>query len=346
MPGEDTMKAILATAALAALTLTSGAASAAPAAKDPTFKIVRRIPGPDGFWDYTSFDPVHRRVWVAHGDSIMSIDADTGAVNAHFADASRAHAVLPLNDGRELLTTNSGDQTARIYDTATGKLEVAIPAGDDADGAAYDPASRHVFVMDGDAGQITVINPVQRSAADVIKVGSPLEFAAADGKGRLYVNLEEKAQVAVIDTAADKVVATYPLPNCTRPTGLAVTKEGLVISSCGNGMADVLDGASGKPVASIKIGPGPDAVIYDSARNLAYIPSGGDGTLAVLKISGPGSVTLVGTSPTQRGARTGALDPKTRHLFLPTAKFTPPPEPGKRPGLVPGSFEVLELAPG
>lgn len=332
----------------AALALALGGTSlvAAAGAADAQFKIVKRLPGPDGGWDYTSFDPAKRRVYVAHGDRIVVIEADSGKVNPHFADAARAHAVLPLNEGRELLTTNSGDKSARIFDTATGALEASIPAGEDADGAAYDPASRHAFVVDGDAGQITVIDPVQRKAVGVITVGSPLEFAAADGKGKLFVNLEEKAQVGVIDTATNKVLATYPLPDCTRPTGLAVTKEGLVISSCGSGVADVLDGASGKPVASIKIGPGPDAVIYDRARNLAYIPSGGDGTLAVLKINGPGSVTLVGTSPTQRGARTGAVDPKTQHIYLPTAQFTPPPAPGKRPGFVPGSFEVLELAPG
>jgi DNA-binding beta-propeller fold protein YncE len=342
---KQTMKSLASVAALALALGTAGLASAA-GAPDAQLKIVRRIPGPDGGWDYASYDPAHHRVYVAHGDRIIAIDAATGEVNPHFADAARAHAVLPINDGRELLTTNSGDRTARIFDAQTGKQLAAIPAGEDADGAAFDPATRRVFVMDGDPGEITVIDPVARKATDTIKLDGKLEFAAADGKGKLFVNVEDKAEVAVVDTRTHKVLAYYRLPDCTRPTGLAVTKEGLVISSCGSGMADVLDGASGKPVASIKIGAGPDAVIYDRARNLAYIPSGGDGTLAVLKINGPGSVTLAGTSPTQRGARTGALDASSQHIFLPTARFTPPPAPGQRPGFVPGSFEVLELGPG
>ena len=334
-------------ASFAALALAFGATSlTAAAAPDAQLKIVRRIAGPDGGWDYASFDPAHRRVYVAHGDRIIAIDAATGTMNPHFADADHAHAVLPLDEGRELLTTNSGDKSARIFDAQSGKLLASIPTGDDADGAAYDPASHKVFVMDGDAGEITVIDPVQRKATDTLKLDGKLEFPAADGKGRLYVNVEDKAEIAVLDTHTDKVVAHYHLPDCTRPTGLAITKEGLLISSCGSGVADVIAASDGKPVASIKIGPGPDAVIYDRGRDLAYIPSGGDGTLAVLRIAGPRSVKLVGQVPTQRGARTGALDPASQHIYLPTAQFTPPPAPGKRPGFVPGSFEVLELGPG
>ncbi len=311
-------------------------------AGDGGLKIVQRISGPGGFWDYVSFDPVHRRVYVSHGDAVMTIDADTGNVNPHFADAARGHAVLPLFGGRELLTTNSGDNTARLYDTATGKLEASIPTSEDADGASYDRASKHVFVIDGDSGDITVIDPVARKAVDTIKVGAPLEFGAPDGKGRLYVNGEKNNEVVVIDTRTDKVLHHYPLAGCKRPTGLAYVAPGLTISACGNGVADVLDAKTGKLVASLKVGPGPDAVIYDAARHRAYIPSGGDGTLSILSIEGR-TVRVAGVATTQIGARTGALDPKTGRLYLPTAKFTPPPAPGQYPGIVPGSFEVLVL---
>ncbi len=332
-------------ASLAVLTLAGGAV-AANGASGTSFKIVKRIPGPDGFWDYASFDPVHRRLFVAHGDSIMTIDVDTGKVNPHFAEASRSHAVLPLDGGRKLLTTNSGDQTARIFDTATGALKAKIPTAMDPDAAIYDPATRHAMVIDGDAGKVTVIDPVAGKAVGEITVGGGLEFPAVDGRGRLYLNVEDKSEIAVVDTRAGKVVGHYPLPGCQRPTGLALTTQGLLISACANGVAPVLSAATGKLVASIKIGPRPDAVIYDRDRGLAYIPSGGDGTLSVLSVRSPASVQLVAQVPTQAGARTGALDPKTQHIFLPTAKFTPPPAPGQRPGFVPGSFEVLELGPG
>ena len=314
-------------------------------AAGPVYHVVKHISGPDGFWDYASFDPAHRRVYVSHGDVILAIDADTGQLNPHFADASRSHAVLPLNGGRELLTTNSGDKTARIFNADTGALEASIPAAEDADSAAYDPFSKHVFVVDGDPGEITVIDPAARKAVGSIKVGEKLEFDAPDGKGRLYVNGEENNDVVVIDTRTNTVLKHYPLKGCQRPTGLAYVAPGLTISACGNGVADVLDARTGKLVASLKIGPGPDAVIPDPARHRVYIPSGRDGTLAVLSIEGR-TVKLESTAATQVGARTGALDPKTGDIYLPTAKFTPPAAPGQRPGFVPGSFEVLVLAPG
>ncbi len=144
----------------------------------------------------------------------------------------------------------------------------------------------------------------------------------------------------MVDTRAAKVLRRYPLPGCQGPTGLALTREGLLISACANGMAEVLDAATGKQIAGLKIGPRPDAVIYDAARSRAYIPSGGDGTLAVLRLSGR-SVTAAAVVHTQAGARTGAVDVKTGRIYLPAAKFTPPLAPGQRPAFVPGSFEVL-----
>jgi DNA-binding beta-propeller fold protein YncE len=337
------MKTLLAAALLAVAALPALAPSARAA--DPAYHVVQRIPGPDGYWDYVSFDPVKRRVYVSHGDRIMVIEADTGKVDPHFADASRGHAVLPLEGGKELLTTNSGDNTARFYDTTSGKLLASVPTANDADGAAYDPFSKHVFVVDGDAGELTVIDPVAKKAVGSVKVGSPLEFASPDGKGRLYVNGEDAGDVVVVDTSKNKVLKHYPLPGCMRPTGIAWMAPGVTISSCGNGVAAVLDAATGKSLASLKIGPGPDAVIPDPANHRVFIPSGRDGTLAILSIGPKGEVKLIATAQTQTGARTGALDLNSGRVYLPTAKFTAPPAPGQRPGFVSGSFEVLVMGP-
>ena len=336
------MKSLIALSSVAALmtaALVGGAAAETAAAP---LKIVQRISGSDGGWDYASFDPVHRRVYISHA-GVMVIDVDTGKVNPHFVDAMRGHAALPINGGRELLTTDSGDNTAKIFDAETGKLEATIAASEDADGASYDPASKHVFVIDGDSGDITVIDPVAKKAAATIKVGAPLEFGAPDGKGKLYVNGEKNNEVVVIDTKTNAVLSHWPLEGCQRPTGLAYATSGLTISACGNGVADVLDATTGKLVASLKIGPRPDAVIYDQAHGRAYIPSGGDGTLAILSVKDRNAVSIVGTVATQAGARTGTLDPKTGRIYLPTAKFNPPAAAGQRPSMIPGSFEVLVI---
>jgi DNA-binding beta-propeller fold protein YncE len=315
------------------------------AAGAPQYKIIHRFAGPDGFWDYASFDPALGRVFVAHGDTILAIDPGPGSVNGKFAEAARSHAVLPIPGTGLLLTTNSGDDSARLINAKTGALEASIPTAKGPDGAAWDPATKHAFVMDGRAGEATIIDPASKKAVGSVPVGGSLEFPVADGKGKLFINVEDKGEIAVVDTRAAKVLTRYPLAGCEEPSGLALTSSGVLISACANGVAKAVDAASGKVLATLKIGARPDAVLYDASRNLAFVPNGGDGSLTVISTKGS-TPEVVGSVSTQTGARTGAVDPKTGHIYLPTAKFTPPPAPGQRPGFVPGSFEVLELAPG
>ncbi len=331
----------------AALALAPWLAMGPPAiAAGPSYSIVQRVSGADGFWDYASFDPASRRIYVAHGDAVMAIDAKSGAATPHFADGSRLHAIVPIPGTNDLLTTNGGDDTARILSASTGALETSIHTGKGPDAAVFDPASGRVFVMDHAGGDVAVIDVKRKINAGSIAVGGALEFAAVDGKGKLFVNIEDKSEIAVLSTRSDKVLARYALKGCEEPSGLAYTTEGLLISACANGVAKVLNAASGAEVATLKIGARPDAVIYDASRKLAYIPCGGDGTLTVIATGPASKVKVLGEAQTQRGARTGTTDPSTGRIYLPTAQFTPPPAPGQRPGFVPGSFQVLVLAPG
>ena len=326
---------------LAATSLAAASAKAAPA-----YNVVQKVAGPDGGWDYASFDPVHRRVYISRGDGVMVIDADTGAATAHFADGARVHSVVPIPGSDEILTTNGNDNSARILSARDGSLLASVPTGKGPDAAVFDPATGKVFVMDHAGGDITIIDAAARKATGSIPVGGDLEFAAVDGKGRLYVNVEDKGEIAVVDTVAGKTLTRYALKGCEEPSGLVLTTEGMLIAACANGVAKVLDASSGSEVATLKIGARPDAVIYDPGRKLAFVPAGGDGTLTVLSIDGPRAVSVAGSAPTARGARTGTMDPKTGRIYLPTAEYTPPPAPGQRPGMVPGSFKVLVLAPG
>src|SRR5262249_34528551 len=152
-----------------------------------------------------------------------------------------------------------------------------------------------------------------------------------DGKGRFFVNLEDKNTVAVVDLAARKVVASYALPGCERPTGLAYVAGDRVISDCGNGGVAILEAATRKALGTFKAGGFPDAVIYDAQRQLAYVPSALGGTLSVIALSGAANNTIVETAPTQLGARTGTVDPKTGRIYLPTAEYVLPVPPGQRP---------------
>jgi DNA-binding beta-propeller fold protein YncE len=312
----------------------------------PGLKVVSRIAGPDGGWDYASFDPARRRIYVAHGDRVMAIDADTGAVTADFAQGAHLHAVVPVPGTNLLVTTNGGDASAKVLDATDGKLIASVPTAKDPDGATYDPSSGMVVVVNGDSGLVSLVDPNSAKVVGTITVGSGLEFPAADGRGKLYVNIEETGEIAVIDIDARKVLARYPMPGCKGPTGLALTADQRLISACANGVAKILDAATGRELASLVIGARPDAVLLDGGRGLAYIPSAMTGTLAVIALSGPAANTIIETAPTQRGARTGAVDLKNGKIYLPTADYAAPAAAGQRPSPKPGTFQVLVLDRG
>ena len=318
-------------------------AAALPAIAGPSgLSVKQRISGPDGHRDYASFDPARRRVYVAQGDSVLMIEADTGKVSPDFAKGSHLHAIVPVPGIDRIVTTNSGDHTVKVIDAKTGALLASIPGPDDADSAVYDPGSGHVVVIGGDDGEVQLIDPKAMKAVGDIKVGGKLEFPAADGKGKLFVNAEDTNEIVVVDLNAGKVTARYAMPGCQRPTGLALVAGDRLVSSC-NGVAEILNAADGRVIASLPIGAGPYAVIYDARRELALIPSGRAATLAVIALTGPKANQVIDTVPTQAGARTGAVDPKTGRVYLPTMRYAPPAQAGGRPTPVPGTFEVLVL---
>jgi DNA-binding beta-propeller fold protein YncE len=309
-------------AALAVLGLASSAPALAAGQDAASMKVIQHIPGPDGGWDYASVDPVHRRVYVTHGTTVLSLDLASGKLNPNFAPGARLHEVVVVPGGERLVTTNSGDNTVRILKASDGSLIKSLSVAADADGAAYDPATKLVVVVNGDAGLLTLVDPVKGEVAGTITVGDHLEFGQPDGKGRFYVNVESTGQVAVVDLVARKAVGRYDMAGCQRPTGLAYVEGGRLISSCG-GVAKILDAASGKEIASLKIGGFPDAVIYDPVRHVAYVPTALDGHLWAIELTGPKNNAIVASIPTQVGARTGAVDTKTGRVYLPTAEYLP-----------------------
>ncbi len=327
--------ALLACASLAALC--AGAASAAD------LKIVQRIPGPDGGWDYASYDAAHARVLVARTDGVMAVDTAAGTATGKWVPGARLHGAIGL-PGNLGLSTNGGDNTATIFDSGSGKVIASVPTGTNPDAAVYDPASATVYVMNGRGGDITVIDPKAAKAVATIAVGGKLEFAAPDGKGRMFVNVEDKGEIAVIDTKTHAVTARWAMAGCEDPSGLVLDEQaGVLVSVCANGHAMIVSTATGAIVKDVAIGKGPDAVMYDAKRKLAFVPCGQDAELDVIDMSNPKTASVVARVATQRGARTGALDTKTGKIYLPAAKYGPPAKEGGRPVMIPGSFEMLVI---
>ena len=327
-----------ATLALAML----GAAGAAHAAGSG-LHIVARIAGPDGGWDYASFDPARRRLYVAHGTEVLTLDVDTGKVNPAFAPGDRLHAVVPIPGTALVVTTNSGDNTAKILNADTGALIASVPTANDADGAIYDPASGDVLVMCGDAGAVTIVDPRAAKAVGQITVGGALEFPALDGQGRLFINNEKLNEIDVVDLASRSVTAHWPMAGCQAPTGLAYVAGDRLVSAWANGVGKILSAKDGHEIASLTVGVRPDAVLYDAQRLLALVPAAVGGNLTVIALAGPDDNKVIDTVPTQIGARTGAVDSKTGRIYLPTAEYNLPVPAGQRPTTKPGTFQILVL---
>jgi YVTN family beta-propeller protein len=317
-------------------------ALAALAATAPPYSVVGEYKGGDGGWDLASVDPVHHRLYVARSDRIMAIDLASGRVTDRLVPAERGHAALAIPGTSDVISTNGTSNTATIFDGTTGKIRATIATGKKPDAVAYDPATRTLWVMNAGDGSISVVDPAAAKVVGTVAVGGSLELGAADGKGRLYVNVEDKNEIAVIDTRKRKVVAHEPLPGCDGPTGIvyiAAARE--TVSACANGVADVLS-ASGKLVANVRVGPRPDGAAYDARRNIVLVPSGAEGLLYALSMSG--TPRVVAKVATAKSARTIALDPSTGRAYLPAADLLPPVG-SERPQPRPGTFRVIVVAP-
>lgn len=310
------------------------------AAAAPAYRVIDRISGPDGGWDYLHVDPASNRLLVAHGNAVMAVDLATRAVTTGLAPGQRLHDVLPV--GGELLVTNGGNATAVFADIRTGATLATVATGKGPDAAAIDPGSGLVLVMNHAGGDITLIDPRTHQAVGTVAVGGALE-AAAVVDGRAYVNVEDRNEIAVVDIAQRNVIARWPLSGCQSPTGIALFARGKRLIAACDGASIIVDRANGRVVQTLATGAGADGVVVDDARGFAFVSAGREGALAVIALTGP-RARIVQTVPTQVSARTITLDPRSGRLYLPAATLAPPPPGGGRPQAVPGSFVVLVIA--
>lgn len=321
---------------LAVLLAAAAAASSGYALGDP-------IPGPDGGWDLADVDPAAHRLYVARSGAVMAVDLATRAVTPALVPLKGGHGVAVVPGSGRVVATSGASGEAVLFEGATGAVIATLPAGKKPDAAAYDPATRTVWVFSPGSGDATVIDPAAARVVATVPIGGSLELGAADGQGRLYVNVEDRNEVVAIDTRARRVIAHHPLAGCDGPTGIAWSaKARQLVSACANGVAKVTT-PEGRDVATLKIGPRPDGAAFDAARDVALIPSGARGDLSVIRLGAHPEV--VATVPTAVGARTLALDPSTGAAYLPSAKSGRAPAGGGRAPMQPGSFVVLVVKP-
>jgi DNA-binding beta-propeller fold protein YncE len=273
------------------------------------------------------------------------LDTASGKVVGDIPDTAGVHGVALAPEIGRGFTSNGRAATVTIFDLKTLATIGHASTGQNPDAIVYDSISRRVFTMNGRSGDATAIDAATGKVAGTLLPGGKPEFAVADGRGR-YVNLEDKSQEVVLDSRKLEVVARWSLAPCEEPTGLALDPEHRrLFAGCHNQLMAVLDADSGKLVATLPIGRGVDATAFDPGLQYAYA-SNGEGTLTVVHEDAPDKFTVMDNVPTQRGARTMALDPATHQVYLATADFAPMPapvpgQPRQRPAIVPNTFMVL-----
>jgi DNA-binding beta-propeller fold protein YncE len=304
--------------------------------------------GGEGGWDYLALDTAGHRLFIARQDRIMVVNAATGMPLGVIPGLNRAHGVAFDYASGHGFATSGADSTVTMFDLKTLQVLGKTVAAVDDDGILYDPATRRIFTMNGDAGSATAIDPVSGQRVGSVDLGGKPEFGVSAGDGMLYVNLEDKSEVVEVDARAMRVVRHWSIAPCRSPSGLAIDRRNhRLFSGCRNGLMGVSDARAGKLVTTVPIGQGVDACRYDADRRLAFA-SNGDGTLTVIHEEGPDSFTVVANVPTQQGARTMELDEVTHTIYTVSASFGPTPaptpeRPRPRPPVLPNSFVLLVL---
>jgi len=233
-----------------------------------------------------------------------------------------------------------------VFDLKTLVVSKQIPVGKNPDAMIYDPASKLVFTCNGASKDVTAIDPKTEMVKGTIPLDARPEFAVSDDNGHLYINLEDKSAIAAIDSRKLTVEARWPLAPGEEPTGLAIDrKHHRLFAACANKLMAVVNADNGHLITALPTGSGADGAEFDASSQTAFSPNG-EGTLTVIHEDSPDKFSVVESVPTQRGARTMTLDPKTHKLFLITAEFGPAPaptaeRPRPRPSIIPGSFTLL-----
>jgi DNA-binding beta-propeller fold protein YncE len=311
------------------------------------YKAVNQIPiGGEGGWDILTIDDAARRLYLSHATKVLVVDLETNKVVGEIADTPGVHAFIPVPKLQRGFSSNGKENKTSVVDLKTLKTLQKVDVGRNPDAVAYDPKRDEVYIFNHSGGSATVLNAKEAEVVTTIPLGGSPEFPAVDPeKNRVYVNLEDKSEVAVIDTAKHEVVARWTIAPGEEPTGIAFDAvHHRVFATCHNKMMVMLDSNSGKVIGQVPIGSGVDGCVFDQASGLVFA-SCGEGVIVIAKENSPNELSVVQQLPTQRGARTIALDPKTHRIYLPTADFGPPPSPGARPSIVPNTMRLLVYGP-
>lgn len=315
------------------------------------YKIANRIHvDSNGGWDYTTVDEQTNRLYVSHGTMVQVVDLNTAKVIAIIPHTNGVHGIALAQDLNKGFISDGKDSSVTIFDLETNATIAKVQVtGQKPDAIVYDDVTQRVFTMNGKTNNATVIDAKTNKVIGTIALDGKPEFCVADGTGKLFVNLEDKSAIEVIDAKSMKVLKKWSIAPGESPSGLAMDKKNRrLFSVCDNKMMVVSDADKGTVVTTVAIGDGPDAAAFDPTQMRIYSSNGEDGTLTVISDSAD-TYKVLENVETQKRARTMALNTKTHHVYLPTSEFMPlhpvrANQPRPKPTPKPNTFTVLDIA--
>ena len=327
------MRKLLALAALLPLALSLTPLSAASTG----YHILNEIKiGGEGGWDYLTVDSPGHRLFVSHATHVVVVDVEKNTVIGDIPDTPGVHGIALAPELNKGFISNGRGNNVTVFDLKTLKALATVPTEMNPDDITYDPVSSRVLAFNGRSRSVTIIDAKTNTAVTTVMLDGKPEFAVADGKGKVYDNLEDKNEIVEVDSAKATVTKRYALTGCDGPSGMAMDKKARrIFSVCGNRVMAVSDPDKGTVIATPAIGAGSDGVIFDPGTGYA-ISANGDGTMTVVQQTG-GKYDVTDNIATERGARTIALDEKTHRVYTPTAAAAA----GGGRGYLPDSFKVL-----
>jgi YVTN family beta-propeller protein len=298
----------------------------------------------DEKWDYLFSDDVAGKLYVSHGSIVQVVDEIKGEVIGKITGLVGVHGITiapKLNKG---FISNGKDNSVTIFDNQTLQVIANVKVGMNPDAILFDSFSNKVFVFNGKSNSASVINAETNEVVTTIALAGKPEFATSDRKGKVYVNFEEESKVCQINSETLKAEKVWPLTPGEGPTGLALdNKNHRLFSVCGNKLMVVTDAVTGNVITSLPIGDKADGVAFDPELQCAY-SSNGEGSITVVKGDSEGKYSVLENFPTQKGAKTIAVNQKTHHIYLSTAEFEAT-KPGEKSKVIPNTFVILDVKP-
>ncbi len=311
----------------------------------------KKVLGGEGGWDYLTIEPKSHRLFITRHDHVMVVDTESGKQIADIPKTLGVHGVALALDEDRGYSSNGGENTVTTFDLANFKILHETEVGKRPDAIIYDDHSKRVFTFNAGTQDTTSLSIDESKVVGTLPLGGKPEFAASDGKGKIYVNIEDKSELVEFDAEKLKIKKRWKLAPCEEPTGLSIDREHhRLFVGCGNKMMAVVNGDNGKVITTLPIGEGVDATAFDPETKLAFASCGRDAVLTIVHQDSPDKYSVAQNVQTERGARTMALDPITHKVYLVTAQFGPPPSatadnPHPRPSIVPGTFELIVVGP-